>query len=219
MALSTLTVALGLVGSLLAPLTLRPAQFVGLLLVGAFVGAFVALLSRSVAEDRTLGTREALSEAGRNGAVGAVWTVAAGVLVLSLGDSGWAVVAAAAFGYPLLRSLARLVRRSQDVRTWDHSAAERGRTRLSTPPFENCSTSELAAAWGVSYDMLQAASSPRIKARIVALREAYLDELERRDRLGLRRWLTTSADPASDTGPFFRNSDDGGEPRPGVASD
>jgi hypothetical protein len=231
MALSTLTVALGLIGSLLAPVTLRPAQFVSLLLVGAFIGSFAAMLARSVSEDRPLDTPQALAQAGRNAAVGAVWAVAAGVVVFSLGSYGWAVVVASALAYPLVRVVLRGLKGRPTTAQERVALAEgvppavgafpaRGeRARLSTPPFERCSTAELAAAWGASYDLLQATSSPRMKARLVALRGAYLDELERRDRLGVRRWLAFADDPASDTGPFFRGSDDGGEPRPGVASE
>jgi hypothetical protein len=88
---------------------------------------------------------------------------------------------------------------------------------LCPPPLDECSTSELAAAWAASYDLLQAASSPRVKARIVALRSAYLDELQRRDQLGVEQWLTFGADPASDTEEYFRNPEEGGEAKPGVS--
>lgn len=213
MALSTLTVALGFVGTLLAPVTLRPTQFVSLLLIGGFVGAFVAMLARSISEDRALDSREALVEGGRHAVVGAVWAVAAGVVVLSLGSDGWAVIVATGASYPLVRWLVRRLRRPG--RGLDASAE--GRQRLRTPPFEKCTTSELAAAWAASYDLLQTTSSARVKARIVALRGAYLDELERRDRRGVLRWLSSGADPASDAAEYFHSPGDGDETRPDVA--
>lgn len=217
MPLSTLTVAMGLVDSLLAPVALRPVQFVSLLLIGAFIGSFAAMLKRSVTEDRGLDTKEAVLEAGRNAAVGAVWAIAAGVLVFTLGGYGWAVIVASLFAYPLLRWVLRRVRHAAPARPGEEASAEGMHPQLSTPPFEKCSTSELTAAWGASYELLQAASSPRVKARIAALRGAYLDELERRDRLGVKRWLSSGADPASDARHYFRHHDGGGEKSPGVS--
>jgi hypothetical protein len=209
MVLSPPTVTLGLVGALLAPLSLSPTQFVSLLLVGAFLGSFVALLARSVAENRALDTHEALVHAGRHAVVGAVWAVGAGALVFSLGPYGWAAAVAAVVGYPLARRLLRMSGRSRPEASRTTPANETDPGRLSArPPLQECSTSELAVAWGASYDLLQAASSPQMKARIVALRAAYLDELERRDRLGVSRWLSTASDPASDIGQYFRGSDD-----------
>jgi len=237
---STPTVALGLVGSLLAPLTLRPSQFVGLLVVGGFFGAFAARLARSVSENRALDSREALAEAGRNAALGAVWAVAAGILLFSLGSYGWAVAVAGLLLYPALRALALRAPhpapldseplqsetgqpeplRSEppsepDLAVGGAATGVHGR-RLSTPPFERCSTSELAAAWDASYELLQATSSPRVKARIVALRGAYLDELERRDRSGVRRWLISGAAPGSAARRYLRRSGEDGEARPEV---
>lgn len=208
MALSPPTVTLGLVAALLAPLSLSPTQFLSLLLLGAFLGSFVALLARSVAENRALDTREALVHAGRHGLVGALWAVAAGALVLTLGPYGWATVVAAAIGYALARRLLPMLGRSRQATSRPEPADQGGVGRLSARPLEECSTSELAVAWGASYDLLQAASSTQMKARIVALRASYLDELERRDRLGVSRWLSTGSDPASDIGEFFRGSDD-----------
>jgi UPF0716 family protein affecting phage T7 exclusion len=256
MSMSTSTVAVGLVGSLLAPLTLRPSQFVGLLVVGAFFGAFAALLARSVSENRALDSREALAEAGRNAALGAVWAVAAGVLLFSLGSYGWAVAVAFLLVYPALRALVRRASLPQAGRSEPRRAeagqseagqseaghtevgqSEAGHTEpsepqpdlaiggsgtgvrgrpLSTPPFEKCTTSELAAAWDASYELLQATSSPRVKARIVALRGAYLDELERRDRSGVRRWLISGAAPGSAARRYLRRSGEDGEARPEV---
>jgi hypothetical protein len=52
---------------------------------------------------------------------------------------------------------------------------------------------DLCRAWCTSFDVLQSAGDDKARARIVALRQAYLDELDRRDPLGLRAWLDSGA--------------------------
>lgn len=65
---------------------------------------------------------------------------------------------------------------------------------------------ELCAAWPASSDALDRAREHQDtvqQARLVALRQSYLDELERRDPEGFRCWLATSADPTSDPSTFL----------------
>lgn len=60
---------------------------------------------------------------------------------------------------------------------------------------------ELCSAWRISFLTLQRhQSSSDIEAqdRLIELRQHYLDELERRNPAGFRRWLYTGARPASD---------------------
>ena len=52
---------------------------------------------------------------------------------------------------------------------------------------------DLCHAWCSSFDVLQSTSNVEARARIVCLRQAYLDELERRDPHGLHAWLTSGA--------------------------
>src|SRR3954454_1427162 len=52
---------------------------------------------------------------------------------------------------------------------------------------------DLCHAWCTSFDVLQSTSDVEARARIVWLRQAYLDELERRDPRGLHAWLTSGA--------------------------
>jgi hypothetical protein len=52
---------------------------------------------------------------------------------------------------------------------------------------------DLCHAWCTSFDVLQSTSDVEARARIVCLRQAYLDELERRDPHGLHAWLTSGA--------------------------
>ena len=52
---------------------------------------------------------------------------------------------------------------------------------------------DLCHAWCTSFDVLQSTSNVEARARIVCLRQAYLDELDRRDPHGLHAWLTSGA--------------------------
>lgn len=52
---------------------------------------------------------------------------------------------------------------------------------------------ELCRAWRRSFVDLQRAGFPREKARIVHVRQHYLDELERRDAAALQAWLKAGA--------------------------
>jgi hypothetical protein len=64
-------------------------------------------------------------------------------------------------------------------------------------------TPDLCWAWRRSYVAVTRASKPDELIRIVALRAAYLDELERRDPTGFRRWLDSGARAASDPGRYL----------------
>ena len=212
----TLTLAVGLATALLAPLTLTAPQFLTLFLGGALAGGLVGMLPWSLSETRSLDSTEALLDSARKAEAGAVFAVAAGVLVEGLGTYGWAVVLSAVAAYPLLRlALERLPRPAARVAAVQ-SAAPAAPSVLCAPPLEECSTSELAASWGASHDLMQATSSPLMRARLAALRAEYLDELERRDHAGVQRWLASGAHAAGDLLRFLRKRDEGEEPTPDV---
>jgi hypothetical protein len=67
----------------------------------------------------------------------------------------------------------------------------------------NLPTPDLCWEWRRSYLAVVRASNPDELVRIVALRAAYLDELERRDPTGFRRWLDDGARAASDPGRYL----------------
>jgi len=60
------------------------------------------------------------------------------------------------------------------------------------------STPQLCLAWRSSYLRLHRVTSSPATAQIVLVRQRMLDELERRDRAGFERWLSTGARAASD---------------------
>ena len=64
-------------------------------------------------------------------------------------------------------------------------------------------TPALCWEWRRSYLAVTRASKPDELTRIVAIRAAYLDELERRDPTGFRRWLDSGARAASDPGRYL----------------
>lgn len=53
----------------------------------------------------------------------------------------------------------------------------------------HCTTGELCRAWRRSGLILRSVSSVNAKARLVGLRESYLDALERRDPVGFALWM------------------------------
>jgi hypothetical protein len=71
------------------------------------------------------------------------------------------------------------------------------------PPMPALPTPDLCWEWRRSYLAVVRASKPDELIRIVALRAAYLDELERRDPTGFRRWLDDGARAASDAGRYL----------------
>ncbi|MDT7797070.1 MAG: hypothetical protein QOI78_503, partial [Actinomycetota bacterium] len=70
-------------------------------------------------------------------------------------------------------------------------------------PVAEMGTEELCAAWRRSYFQLRLATDPRAFRQVVQRRQSYLDELERRDRRGFRRWLDSGARAGGDPGPYL----------------
>jgi hypothetical protein len=63
--------------------------------------------------------------------------------------------------------------------------------------------SQLCLAWRTSYTALQRSRGLAHRGRLVAARQGYLDELERRDPSGFSRWLAAGARPASDPSKYL----------------
>jgi hypothetical protein len=68
----------------------------------------------------------------------------------------------------------------------------------SEPSFGSLSTGELILAWRLSFTMLRRATTPQAIEQIACRRREYLDELERRDGVAVRKWLASGARAASD---------------------
>ncbi|MDT7710054.1 MAG: hypothetical protein QOG20_5661 [Pseudonocardiales bacterium] len=88
------------------------------------------------------------------------------------------------------------------------------------PVADGLSIPELCQQWRRSYLALGRARDLAGRAQVVSFRAGYLDELERRDPVGFRRWLRDGARAASDPSRFVtahrrstdRPPDDAGEP-------
>ena len=98
-----MTVVLGAAAAVTAPVTLTAAQFLGVFMIGGFLGGFITMLARSATG---LAERpETLSLTVQMAAVGSVVAVALTVLTVMLGVRGWAIAAAVAGLYALVRRL------------------------------------------------------------------------------------------------------------------
>jgi hypothetical protein len=64
-------------------------------------------------------------------------------------------------------------------------------------------TAELCRQWQDSYEALRDATTAAARLRIVETRQLYLDELERRDPVGLEAWLGGNASAAGDPSRFL----------------
>jgi hypothetical protein len=65
-------------------------------------------------------------------------------------------------------------------------------------PAHTLSIDELCLAWRRSYLQLQRATDEHARQQVIRTRQAYLDELEQRDRSGFARWLQDGARAGSD---------------------
>lgn len=63
---------------------------------------------------------------------------------------------------------------------------------------KDLTNAELATAWRVSYLALQRAGTTNERARLVAIRQIYLDETETRDPTALTAWLASGARAEAD---------------------
>ncbi|MDQ3615775.1 MAG: hypothetical protein M3393_03960 [Actinomycetota bacterium] len=71
---------------------------------------------------------------------------------------------------------------------------------------------ELCRAWRASFDALQTANSARSWEQIVALRQVYLDEIERRNPCVLNAWLASEPRAAGSPDKYFLQAREEGTP-------
>jgi hypothetical protein len=64
-------------------------------------------------------------------------------------------------------------------------------------------TEELCVAWRHSYHQLVLAADEPARRQVVQRRQDFLDEIERRDGRGFRRWLDSGARAGGDPGPYL----------------
>lgn len=158
----------------------------------------------------------------RTGVVASATTVAVLGLVAGLGGLGLLIgVLLAVTSPPLIDTYGRwleqwrLERRGAQVPADEREVSNHPRRRCT-----DMTTAELVLAWRVSFNSLLRAQTTAATNEIVARRQQYLDELERRDPDGIRRWLDSGARAASDPSRFIHEDDhsDGHEDPPSAAA-
>jgi MFS family permease len=205
------TTVLGVCAAVAAPMFLTLGEFVTFFLAGAFVGGAHSALLWIVSEHRDRVTAAVAARVAGGAAAGAVVAVIGGCLVPVIGVWGAAVFLALVLTAPYLARELGTARR----RPHRPLAAAAGAPALPAPPLHIFSLSEITAAWAASHDALRRSASPTDRSRIAALRQAYLDELEKRDAAGLQRWLESGRALTSDPAGFLRTSGQDG-PEPGA---
>ena len=183
-------------GWLAAPLVVRPVTVIGLCAFGAFAAllVFIVMDTNSWWAD---GKGHAPSL--RHGVLAAGALVAAVVAVEALAALGWLLLLAVVLSSP------QVVSRVVDLR----ESATVAHDEVAPPPHRvdqslaAMSTPDLVHAWRASFTLLTNAHTTAARAVLVARRGEYLEELERRDPDGIRRWLASGARAASDPSRFF----------------
>jgi hypothetical protein len=179
---------------------------VSLLLFWIIVGIGIGSAARKGAIDLPLGKR--LSTAGEP----TIWTgviVAAGFVGTCLVITGM-VTSAGWVTTGCLLGLCAAAAMWASRRSWRATDSPPGRatdvqgipvaTVVPEPstPAQALPTDELCLAWRRSYLQLQRATDEHTRQQVIRARQAYLDELERRDRTGFARWLHDGARAGSD---------------------
>ena len=201
------TFVLALIAALVSPVVLTLDEFAAYFLAGAFFGGARSAILWGATRHQEPVTTAVLARVAGSAASGAVVAVVGACLVPAIGVGGAVVVLAAVVSAPyLLRKLGR-----------KHSTPSRralpATLDLLTPPLHVFGTAEISAAWATSQEALRRSTSPADRSAIAALRQAYLDELERRDASGLQRWLESGSALTSDPRRYLRTSGQG-EPEP-----
>lgn len=78
-----------------------------------------------------------------------------------------------------------------------------------TPAVRALDDGGICRAWRDSYQWLEGAHAPAFQAYIVALRQAYLDELDLRDPAGLEAWLNSRPRPRGGPDKYLHRGTDG----------
>jgi hypothetical protein len=174
----------------------------GLLFISAFVAAFATFLyyrepnrplaTRSVALRRSLavGTRVGACTVALMSLASALPTLAWPLIALCLGTSP-----------PVLRRVRGAVRSTRDSRRRRERAMveEAVWWGMLAREVEGLADGELCRVWRDSYSALLEAADTATAAEFVRVRQAYLDELDRRHQQAMSAWLASGPRPA--TGP------------------
>jgi hypothetical protein len=173
-------------GAASATLLWSRSSVLGVLLMGGLVVALVLWCSR---ESEGKGSRFARSA--KHGFLISFAVVAAGGLCSLLSSAGALLSIALVLTAPPVVRRAAAFARSRGWLTGAADAVPADAARVQT-----MSTAEICQAWTASCAQLRQVT-PR-SLPVVRLRQLYLDELERRDPVGLNAWLSSTASAAGD---------------------
>ena len=197
---------LGAVGLLLGARELPVLTVIGVSLSAGTAAAAVAFLRMAAHSGSDTSTVELVRRAVLRSPLGALVSVTVVATSFSVGSLIWPMLALLAGTSPwtVARGL-RLVRRGgTGSRTARRAPAAPERVEAAdwAPAVRSLSDDELCTAWLTSYAAMQAAPSAD-RARIVTLRQAYLEDLERRNPRGLRAWLDSGAEASGNPATFL----------------
>ncbi|MDQ7810723.1 hypothetical protein Q5425_43960 [Amycolatopsis sp. A133] len=172
--------------------------------IGATIGWAVLAATAGLCLGRSAGaTRCVRRLTGWTGTPGGLGAAAAvGILAVCLVASGLVLIfggaaaTAVGFGVGILLTSRHLLARQRA-----HRPDPATRT-TAAPPAEpsvgELPTDELCLAWRRSYLALHRATDEEARYRLIQRRQKYLDEIERRDRAGFERWLSSGARASGD---------------------
>jgi hypothetical protein len=188
----------------------------------AWISTFLALLIGSLAAIRAHSTHPDIPDAARTGITAAAVTAAAGLVaagvIALLGPVAASVIpllfgAAGAWAWHHRRGSGGHTdtRKAGPGTAMRHHAAGPGQTSHTAPQpprlpmihTGRATAAELRAAWQRSYWLLHDLPPAPVRCEMADLRQRLLDELERRDPQGLRRWLQNDPRAGSDPGRYL----------------
>lgn len=185
----------------LATTDVTPVLFLAVLLAGLAALSVVPLGQGRSAEG---GPRRLATQRATRVAAG---TIALGGWIPLMGDLVWPLAVLACVTSP---AAARFIGARLRSRSLARMAAG-----ISLPPPDQMKSLvadlddlQLCQVWHTSYFSLREAPSVGQRCRIVALRQACIDEMARRDADGLRIWLASAPRPFDDPEPYLRRNRD-----------
>jgi hypothetical protein len=184
-------IPLAMVGLVAAPAAAVPAA-----MVGGLVAAGIAMRLGDRPGSDIPARRRAMARAG--GTAGGLWLAGTGVVVLLGASTASVLVALLVVGVPAA------VLGWRSVRPVELAAAAAPVTvQAPAPAPAALSTAELCLAWRRSYLELGELPAGPARDELVTHRQSMLDELERRDPAGFRRWLEAGARAGGDPGRYL----------------
>ncbi len=203
--------SLGALGVLMGLATVPVLALVGVFLTAGIVAGAVAVLPVAL-DDQHVSTRALIRPALRRGLQGALVVVTVVVSSTSLGSLVVPLLVLVALSSPwTLRWCMRLLGLPQVRGTPEQRpapdpgpAADREEPLVSdwAPAIRALSDEELCWSWRASYPALLAAPAAA-SLELVTLRQAYLEDLERRNPRGMRAWLDSGARAAGNPAPYL----------------